>query len=96
MSIAELQSGKGHKDENFPVASVLIAPKHRPAVMAFNRFVRTSDDIADRPQRHAAFREIAVWGCAMPFRSDTDDYGQSLADMATPLGPALGWHPAGT
>ena len=47
MSIAELQSGKGHKDENFPVASFLIAPQHRPAVMAFYRFVRTSDDIAD-------------------------------------------------
>ena len=28
--VAELQSGKGHKDENFPVASFLIAPKHRP------------------------------------------------------------------
>ena len=26
--IAALQSGKGHKDENFPVASVLIAPRH--------------------------------------------------------------------
>jgi squalene synthase HpnC len=47
MSIAELQSGKGHKDENFPVASFLIAPKHRPAVLAFYRFVRTADDIAD-------------------------------------------------
>src|SRR3954471_13207799 len=48
-SVAELQSGKGHKDENFPVASFLIAPKNRPAVLAFYNFVRTADDVADNP-----------------------------------------------
>ena len=47
MSGAELQSGKTHNDENFPVASVLIAPRHRPPVLAFYRFVRFADDIAD-------------------------------------------------
>jgi squalene synthase HpnC len=47
--IAVLQSGKGHKDENFPVASVLIAPRHRPPVLAFYRFVRMADDVADHP-----------------------------------------------
>lgn len=46
-SVAELQSGKGHKDENFPVASFLIAPKHRPPVLAFYNFVRAADDVAD-------------------------------------------------
>jgi squalene synthase HpnC len=44
---AELRSGKGSSDENFPVASRLIAPKHRPAVLAFYEFVRVADDIAD-------------------------------------------------
>ena len=47
MSVAELQSGKGAKDENFPVASVLIAPKNRPPVMAFYNFVRAADDVSD-------------------------------------------------
>jgi squalene synthase HpnC len=47
MTAADLSSGKGHKDENFPVASILIARKHRPAIMAFYRFARASDDIAD-------------------------------------------------
>lgn len=47
MTAAELASGKGHKDENFPVASILIARRHRPAIMAFYRFARASDDIAD-------------------------------------------------
>jgi hydroxysqualene synthase len=44
---ASLGSGKGHRDENFPVASGLIAPRHRPAILAFYRFVRTADDVAD-------------------------------------------------
>ena len=44
---SELASGKGHHDENFPVASVLIAPRFRPPILAFYRFVRTADDVAD-------------------------------------------------
>ena len=42
-----LATGKGHRDENFPVASALIAKRHRPVVMAFYRVARMSDDIAD-------------------------------------------------
>ncbi len=49
MSAADLASGKGHTDENFPVASVLIAKQHRAPVMAFYRFARTADDVADHP-----------------------------------------------
>jgi hydroxysqualene synthase len=45
--IAELQSGKGHQDENFPVASFLIAPKNRAPVLSFYNFVRAADDVAD-------------------------------------------------
>jgi len=45
--VAQLQSGKGHRDENFPVASFLIAPRHRPPVLAFYKFVRAADDVAD-------------------------------------------------
>src|SRR5690606_38215298 len=45
--MTELSSGKGHNDENFPVASFLIAPRHRPPVMAFYNFVRAADDVAD-------------------------------------------------
>src|ERR1051326_4352371 len=47
---AGLSSGKGHRDENFPVASFLIAPRHRGIILAFYRFARTADDVAD----HAA------------------------------------------
>src|SRR5689334_14414818 len=46
-SSGELRSGKGSRDENFPVASRVIARRHRPAIMAFYEFVRVADDIAD-------------------------------------------------
>jgi hydroxysqualene synthase len=50
---AALRSGKGHRDENFPVASRLIHPRHRGAILAFYEFVRIADDIAD----HASLSE---------------------------------------
>jgi hydroxysqualene synthase len=43
----EHRSGKGHKDENFPVASFLIEARHRGLILAFYEFVRIADDIAD-------------------------------------------------
>ncbi|HEY2446547.1 MAG TPA: squalene synthase HpnC [Rhizomicrobium sp.] len=46
---ASLASGKGHRDENFPVASILIDKRRRPAILAFYRFARTADDVADHP-----------------------------------------------
>lgn len=49
VSAGELRSGKGERDENFPVASRLVAGKHRAPILAFYRFVRTADDIADHP-----------------------------------------------
>ena len=47
MSASDLASGKGHKDENFPVASWLIRPAHRPPILAFYRFARAADDVSD-------------------------------------------------
>jgi squalene synthase HpnC len=46
---ATFRSGKGHRDENFPVASRLIHPRHREIILAFYEFVRIADDIADHP-----------------------------------------------
>ena len=42
-------SGKAAGDENFPVASLLIAADLRPAIRAYYAFARTADDIADAP-----------------------------------------------
>jgi squalene synthase HpnC len=52
-SASELRSGKTHRDENFPVASWIIHPRHRALILAFYNFVRTADDIAD----HSALGE---------------------------------------
>lgn len=46
LTAAELASGKGDHDENFPVA-IFFAPKYREAVLRFYRFVRLADDVSD-------------------------------------------------
>jgi farnesyl-diphosphate farnesyltransferase len=45
----ETWSGKDRGQENFPVGSVLIAPRLRRHVHAFYDFARNGDDIADSP-----------------------------------------------
>lgn len=42
-------SGKDRGDENFPVGSVLIAPRLRRHVHAYYAFARNADDIGDSP-----------------------------------------------
>jgi squalene synthase HpnC len=54
MDASAMRSGKGHRDENFPVASWLIHRRHRGVILAFYNFVRTADDIADHPTLPAA------------------------------------------
>lgn len=66
-----------------------------PARMLFAPdLVGTAAQIAERLYAHAAFREIDEVAFALPFTFDHDDYVQILTDMATKLGPALGWQPA--
>lgn len=48
-TVRESLSGKTARDENFPVASRLIAKRARPIILAFYRFVRAADDVADSP-----------------------------------------------
>jgi hydroxysqualene synthase len=56
-------SGKSGSDENFPVASLLIAAPLRPVILAFYDFVRAGDDVADHPdlapaQKHALLDQL--------------------------------------
>ena len=55
--------------------------------------VGTSAEIAEQLYAHAAFREIDEVAFALPFTFEHEDYVQILTDIATRLGPALGWHP---
>jgi len=45
--MSTLDSGKGHKDENFPVASWLLKRECRAPILTFYTFARAADDIAD-------------------------------------------------
>ena len=69
-----LRSGKGHRDENFPVASWLIARRHRGPILAFYNFVRTADDIADHATLAAA-EKLALLDrldAGLPGKDDSD------------------------
>ena len=49
LDAAQLRSGTGSGDENFPAASWLVEARHRRPILAFYEFVRIADDIADHP-----------------------------------------------
>jgi alkanesulfonate monooxygenase SsuD/methylene tetrahydromethanopterin reductase-like flavin-dependent oxidoreductase (luciferase family) len=66
-----------------------------PARMLFAPdLVGTSEQIAGQLYAHAGFREVSEVAFALPFTFEHEDYVQILTDIATKLGPALGWHPA--
>ncbi|HUO54707.1 MAG TPA: squalene synthase HpnC [Rhodoblastus sp.] len=74
------RSGKGGSDENFPVASVLIAAPLRPVILAFYDFVRAADDVADHPalpanQKLALLDQLDLSLCG---ESDAEPLGVKL------------------
>jgi alkanesulfonate monooxygenase SsuD/methylene tetrahydromethanopterin reductase-like flavin-dependent oxidoreductase (luciferase family) len=65
-----------------------------PERLLFARdIIGTSAEIAAALYAHAAFREVTEVAFALPFSFEHEDYVQILTDMATTLGPALGWVP---
>jgi len=88
MSVAEMQSGKGAKDENFPVASVLIAPRNRPPVMAFYNFVRAADDVSDNATTSAdeKLRLLEQMRASLVGESDAVPEGVKLRAVQTERG----------
>ena len=67
-----------------------------PARMLFARdIIGTSEEIATALYAHAAFREVTEVAFALPFTFAHEDYVQILTDIATRLGPLLGWVPKG-
>ena len=87
--------------ENFPVASILLPRRLRPAVTDIYRFARTADDIADEgdaaaPARLAALRtyqqalDAIDQGTALPAEAPQAVFGplaQTLARHALPVAP---------
>lgn len=94
-SASELRSGKGHRDENFPVASWIIHPRHRALILSFYNFVRTADDIADHATLAAADKlalldlleaELLGKGATQP---EAVNLRRALAERAMPPRHAL-------
>ncbi|GAA1746860.1 LLM class flavin-dependent oxidoreductase [Aeromicrobium alkaliterrae] len=56
--------------------------------------VGESAEVAEQLQAHAGFQAVDEVVFALPFTFEPDDYVQILTDVATRLGPELGWSPA--
>ena len=52
-TVAEARSKKTSRDENFPVASRLVSARFRAPILAFYRFARAADDVADHAELSA-------------------------------------------
>jgi hydroxysqualene synthase len=79
LSAATLASGKGHKDENFPVASWLLKPQHRAPIMAFYRFARAADDVADNEHATAPERLALLGAMRATLSGGSDAAPEGLA-----------------
>ena len=79
MTSADLAPRKDHRQETFPVASFILKPRHRAAIMAFYRFARTGDDIADHPSLPAPERLAALERMRATLAGESDADAASLA-----------------
>jgi squalene synthase HpnC len=88
ISAADFASGKGHTDENFPVASLLIKPILRAPVMAFYRFARLADDIADHETASPAdkLERLAAMEATLLGRSDSEPSAVALREVQVERG----------
>src|SRR5205807_9921904 len=77
-------SGKGHRDENFPVASFLIQPRHRPIILSFYRFARAADDVVDHPTAGVEERLALLDSMRRCLTEGTDAVPEAL-DLRTEL-----------
>ena len=92
MTAGAVQQSKTERDENFPVASRLVAPQFRAPILAFYRFARKADDIADHPDLapQAKLDGLAALETTLTGASDSDPEGVALREAlaARNLSPA--------
>ena len=79
MSHIAWDSGKGQGDENFPVASVLVAPRHRSTVLAFYRVARMADDVADHPDAPPTDKLVRLAAIEASLIGADDSVAQAVA-----------------
>ncbi|MEV7598836.1 LLM class flavin-dependent oxidoreductase [Kitasatospora sp. NPDC089797] len=68
-----------------------LAPQGPAGLLFAPDLVGSSAELAERLHAHAGFREVDEVAFALPFTFEPEDYVQILTDLATRLGPALGW-----
>jgi hydroxysqualene synthase len=76
---ADFASGKGHRDENFPVASWLVRRELRAPILAFYRFARAADDVADHPHADARHKLDQLARMEAALRGDVDANAEGAA-----------------
>jgi hydroxysqualene synthase len=76
----EVAASKTEHGENFPVASLLIAPRLRPLILSFYRFARAADDIADHPtlSESSKFERLAALENTLLGKSDSAEAALAL------------------
>jgi len=79
-------------DERTPRTSTPQGPR---GMLFAPDLIGTSEEIAEQLHGHAGFQEVDEVAFALPFSFEPEDYVQILTDIATVLGPALGWSSAG-
>ena len=84
-------SSRTASTENFPVASFLIAPAHRPTVLAFYRFAREADDVADDPvlDGEAKTARLETFEQALQGAADRPETAQALRAVLLERGLSL-------
>ncbi len=73
-----------------------LAPQGPARLLFAPDLVGTTEELVERLHAHAGYREVDEVAFALPFSFEHRDYVQILTDLATRLGPALGWRPAPT
>ncbi|XVV07142.1 LLM class flavin-dependent oxidoreductase [Actinosynnema sp. CA-248983] len=68
-------------------------PQDPGRVMFAPDVVGTTEQIVEQLHANPAFHEVDELAAALPFTFEHEDYVQILTDLATSLGPALGWTP---
>lgn len=72
------KSGKSERDENFPVASLFVAPRFRAPILAFYRFARAADDAADSPSLDAKSKLAILSALEDTLLGRSDDASDAL------------------
>lgn len=90
-SAAQAERYRAYAAERLPRTRTPQGPRR---MMFAADLVGTSEEIAEQLWAHEGFREVDEVAFALPFSFAHEDYVQILTDIATRLGPALGWTPA--